>query len=174
MLGVFLKMFFFFERQRTNGFGGTAQRQVARGNSRPWWHQGSRADQRSFPNNRSAQQNRAHADQSAVSDATGMKDRAVSHGDVSTHDGGNPVIRVQNSVVLDIRIYTDDNPFNVAPQNRPRPDRGPARQPHTADHFRRRMDKRRLRHHRADTAERTDHDFRPRPPRNFLSTAFCT
>jgi hypothetical protein len=66
---------------------------------------------------RAIQDDRAHADERFVADDAGMDDGAVADRHVIAHAAGQVVFKMQDGVVLDVGVMTDDNLVYIAAQN---------------------------------------------------------
>jgi len=76
------------------------------------------------------------ADESIVADFTGMKNCPMANGNIVTDDDRHIIINMNNTVVLNIGIFTDDNVSDISAENSIEPDTGPLFEDHPANNCR--------------------------------------
>jgi hypothetical protein len=114
---------------------GDSQHQRARRDFHPFRNQRARTDQGFLPDPAAVQKDGAHPDQTIISDAGPMNDRAMSDRDAFPKHHRNLVRGMQDTTVLNVTRLPDKNRFDISAENRQRPDGGVLADDDAADDF---------------------------------------
>src|SRR6185437_2271347 len=111
------------------------------------------AHQRARPDAGPVEQDRAHADQRAITDNRRMHDDAMTDGHALADRHRLAGIGMDHAVILDIGILANRDPFIVAAQYRAEPDTRASQETHLSDQHRVRCDPATFRYLRRDSLE---------------------
>jgi hypothetical protein len=123
----------FFLRQLANYFCRRAQHERTGRNFCSLRHEGLRADERLFADDRAIQNHRAHADERFVADGAGVDNRTVTDRDPVAENAREVIREMQYGIVLDVRVMADDDAVDVAAQHRAIPHARMCAKRHIAD-----------------------------------------
>ena len=134
MIGPVLEIRNFLGLQWAHNLRRHAHDERAGRNAHPLRDQSVGTDDAAFSDDRAVQNCRTHADEAFVLDGAGVQNRAMTDGNIFSHDHWQIVREMNDRSILDVRPFADFDIIDVAAQNGGGPDAAAGGESHVADH----------------------------------------